>query len=261
MNWARDHRTGKLLPMEPNCCATIGIDPGDPIHALLLLSTGLTTSFGHCLGMCGPLQTAVAAAPPPSGGRIASTAIFHAGRLASYASIGAALGLAGPILRGAGSAQVAQALVSIAAGLVMLAFVFGARAGRIPSGGFPGRAAQAIVTWMRTLLGSSRRSHRFFLGVANGLLPCGPVALVAVAAASSQGPGQGALALLLFGAGTVPVLVALAFGSAWIGASARAAFARVGTFLVVMLSAQLVLRGSAALGFIRHLEIGRIVVW
>jgi sulfite exporter TauE/SafE len=246
--------------MEPSCCASVGIDPREPLHAALLLTTGLTTSLGHCLGMCGPLQTAVAGGPQPPFGRFAGHVLFHGGRVLTYAAIGATLGLAGPIVRGAGGTQTVQGIVAIAAGLAMLVITAGVRLPG-PGSGPAGGIASALVRRMEGLLGSSRASRRFLLGVANGLLPCGPVALVAFAAASAYGPLEGGFAMFLFGLGTIPVLLALAFGAARIGPGARRTLSRVGFVFVLVLASQLILRGGAALGFVPHVEVGPVVFW
>jgi len=210
--------------------------------------------------MCGPLQSAVASGPKPPFGRFSGHLLFHGGRVLTYAAIGATFGLAGPIVRGAGGTQTAQGIVAIAAGLVMFVFAAGVR---LPGHGgvFAGGFAHALVRRMEGMLGSSRASRRFLLGVANGLLPCGPVALVALAAASAHGPLEGGVALFLFGLGTIPVLLALAFGAARFGPGARYALSRVGFVFVLLLASQLLLRGGAALGFVPHLEVGSFVLW
>jgi sulfite exporter TauE/SafE len=242
------------------CCASVGINPGDPIHAVLLLSTGLTTSFAHCAGMCGPLHLAIGAGRsglPP----IASLAPLHAGRLSAYATIGVAFGLAGPAIRGVGASTELQAAISIAASLLMLTMVVLTGLGYAIPHRDPFRFSNFLSTRLRSVLSSPSKTKRFALGYANGFLPCGPVGLVAFAAATARGPLEGGLALFLYGLGTVPVLLLLGAGASWIGISTRLRLARIGLVVLAILSIQLLARGMAALHQIPHSEIAGVQLW
>ena len=73
------------------------------IDLLLMVSLGFLGSFGHCLGMCGPLSAVLAM----GAGRGRSVSLwqslrFHlllnVGRLISYGLVGAAIGAVGSVL-------------------------------------------------------------------------------------------------------------------------------------------------------------------
>ena len=74
----------------------------------LAFVTGLISSFGHCLGMCGGIvamysarQAALATAAgskPSFGSRIVSLLPVHLGRITTYTIFGALIGLAGSLL-------------------------------------------------------------------------------------------------------------------------------------------------------------------
>ena len=49
-----------------------------------------------------------------------------------------------------------------------------------------------------------------------GFMPCGLVIAALMAASTASGPLPAAMAMLSFGLGTVPVLVAVAWGGGWI---------------------------------------------
>jgi sulfite exporter TauE/SafE len=131
----------------------------------------------------------------------------------------------------------------------------------------PGEAG-AWTAPIRALLGTAsrasaplRRLGPIGLGMANGLLPCGPVALVAMGAASAPDPARAALSLVTFGLGTVPVLVGLTLGAATLRVRPRPWLARAGSVLLLLLAAQLSLRGLAAMGRLPHLEVGSWPLW
>ena len=99
------------------------------------------------------------------------------------------------------------------------------------------------------------------LGLANGFLPCGAVAAVALTAAASAHGGVGALLLLVYGAGTIPVLLAMGLVSTRLRPGLRARWYRVGASLVLVLAVQLILRGLAVMGALPHFRLGAVVFW
>lgn len=81
-------------------------------------------------------------------------------------------------------------------------------------------------------------------GMLNGLLPCGLVYTAAIGSAATASAWQGPLFMLLFGAGTVPAMVALRMGSGWIGNGLRQRLRAFAPVVVGSLGLLLVLRGS-----------------
>ena len=67
------------------------------LHLELILAVGFFGSFGHCMGMCGPLAAAFSLSQKQdSPSKMRSQILFHlllnAGRLFSYALVGALIG-------------------------------------------------------------------------------------------------------------------------------------------------------------------------
>lgn len=149
----------------------------------------------HCAGMCGGFATACAR---PRTGLLA----WHAGRLSTYALLGAVGGTAGGLLPGPAWLPAALAmllLVSFAAGLAGLA---PALAPRLPF-------------LSRVTAGVARRpgvAPRYAFGLLTGLLPCGMVYAALSMAVASGGAATGAAVMLAFGAATVPGLTVLSIG-------------------------------------------------
>lgn len=246
-----------------DCCHT---PAGIELQLAVLVAAGFTMSLGHCSGMCGPIAAAHAASQRSAGNRGArlarSLAWYHAGRLAAYVLIGSVF--AGMSRVGIQFSDAARGGVSIAAGLGMGLLVITAT-GRFPSRWhFPATWVNRSSCYIGRLLGATTAVRQAGLGVANGLLPCGPVATVAFAAAGAAAAGafwNAGLAMLAYGVGTIPVLVAIACGASWASARTRARLSRIGLALLFLVSVQLILRGAAAVGWIGHLAVREVVLW
>jgi sulfite exporter TauE/SafE len=72
---------------------------------------------------------------------------------------------------------------------------------------------------------------------------------------------MGTVAMLLFGVATVPVLILLGMGTGQLGVRARTVFHRIGAAVIVLIAAQLTLRGLAVFGVVGHLRFGEVVIW
>lgn len=195
----------------------------------------------HCIGMCGPIALAVPSMGPDRRSRVWSTALLNGGRLISYGSLGLAFGAFGEGLRLAGL----QHWVSLTAGALLLI------AALVPSllerMGTRGNLAMVISRLRGMLARHFRRTAPesiFLTGILNGLLPCGLVYAAAIGAAATESALHGALFMVLFGAGTLPALVALRLGSGFIGADARAYLRRLSPVVVGAMGLLLILRGS-----------------
>lgn len=240
-----------------SCCAAAST----PQDLAQIFAFGLLMSAGHCLGMCGPL-VCIASVPKEGRGAAASLALYHGGRVASYALLGALLGLAGGLMPAGADTIVWQGTLSLlaATGIVWVALgLFGlfplAKSG----------AGAKLSGWLVRTVGGIGAGHggwrRFALGAANGLLPCGPVYTVAVAAFAAGGATRGALAMGVYGLGTLPLLAALALGLRLVAPQLRLRFYRAGAALALVMGVQLGLRGMAALELVPHARIGEVVLW
>lgn len=177
-------------------------------------AAGLTGSL-HCALMCGPL--ACAPLPAAAGGRSGAAAAWHAGRLAAYLAVGAALGLAGGGLARALAERVQPLLPWLmAAGLAATALELGRRLPALPGLAAAGRR---LARWGARARPAGRA---FALGAATPLLPCGLLYGLFLAAVGTGSPAGGALVLGLFGLGSLPGLAAVQAGAAWSGRYPRA---------------------------------------
>jgi len=174
------------------------------MFAPLLL--GLAGSL-HCVGMCGPL---VLALPLDAAGKrhvIGQMLLYHSGRILMYATLGILFGLLGKGIALAGF----QKALSITAGLLMLVMAFAAWRFEQLVAGIPGFGtfSQRVKTQMGRMLRQNGAKALFTLGMLNGLLPCGMVYAALAGAIASFGGVEGGLFMLIFGAGTLPLLLAV----------------------------------------------------
>lgn len=250
--------------MIQSCCTTAATAPGDLAQLFLF---GLLMSAGHCAGMCGPLVCAVSLPARAEGAGAASahsaalfTAVYHAGRVSSYALLGAVLGMVGGLLPDQATAVAWQASLSLLAAAALF-WVALALFNVFPLASLPFAARASRFLSVRLLRARTSLAARYGLGVANGLLPCGPVYTAAVAALASASPAHGALAMVAFGAGTAPLLVALAFGARSLAPALRGSFHKIGATLALLMACQLALRGLAALEVVPHARLHEVVLW
>lgn len=143
----------------------------------------------HCLGMCGGLAVA-------GGGRGLEQAAWHAGRIGTYATLGALAGAVGHALPTPGWAG--------AVGMVLLVLFAAALAGFVPEPAIRWPGLARLGRWLAQRRGLAAR---FGFGATTGLLPCGLLYTALAVPVGLADPLYGALAMALFGLGTVPALV------------------------------------------------------
>lgn len=162
---------------------------------------GLVTSV-HCVGMCGPLSCSWAvSASPGASGFMRATGMYHAGRLASYALVGALAGMIGimPLKffqHGAGI--VLPWLLVIAFAIVGMGLETCLPKPPFLRAGV--RKVQAAAFRMRSV------ARAGLLGFATPLLPCGPLYLMFALAMANGSAIKGAEFAFAFGLGTLPLL-------------------------------------------------------
>jgi hypothetical protein len=98
---------------------------------------------------------------------------------------------------------------------------------------------------MAPLLQAPTLGGQALLGALNGLLPCGLVYVAATGALATGGLASGVAYMLVFGLGTVPMMLALSLSGSLLPAQLRLHLSRAIPVSVVLVGALLVLRGMA----------------
>ncbi len=171
------------------------------------LFLGFATSF-HCVGMCGPI---VISLPLPGQSRWQQAlggVLYNLGRAVTYGLMGVAFGLLGQGLSTLGF----QKMVSIIAGTLMIATAFFPSLFKFSDSLDHGlyRTVGSVKRALKHLLNIRSYSGLFLIGVLNGLLPCGPLYFAVMVSAGTGNVIESSLFMVMFGIGTMPLLLAVA---------------------------------------------------
>ncbi|MET1076423.1 MAG: sulfite exporter TauE/SafE family protein [Pseudomonas sp.] len=191
---------------------------------------------GHCLGMCGGLMGALTLAIPAEQRqrRFRLLLAYNLGRIASYATAGLLLGLAGWALANSPAVmllRVIAALLLIAMGLYLAGWWSGLT--RIEA---LGRGLWRFIQPLtRRFMPVDSLPRALLLGALWGWLPCGLVYSTLLWAASQGNALNSALLMLAFGLGTWPVLLATGLAAERLTALLRRRGVRVAGGVLVLL--------------------------
>lgn len=240
---------------------------------VLALVTGVISSFGHCLGMCGGIiavysarQTAQAgpgASRPGILARIASLLPLHAGRITTYTFLGALIGLAGSLLDRVGGMMGWQGVFSVLVGMAMILIAMSLM-GILPPIEVALTALTRGASPVRRLRGLfAQRSFlaTLSLGVLWGFLPCGLVFAMLVLAASTQTVWGGAFTMLVFGLGTMPTLLGFGLAANLLSPKLRGRLQSYAAVLILLFAVQTILRGLAVANVISSFSFGPVMLW
>lgn len=203
------------------------IEPAQAGGALLLGLSGA----GHCVGMCG----GIAGALNLGGARGTSiTLYYHLGRIGSYTLLGAMLGFA------AGSVDFVAWTMSLRylAGALLIGmglYIADLWRGMLVLERVGARLWQPVQRLAANWLPARRWYQGLMLGMCWGLMPCGLIYSSLAWAATAQNSATSALMMLLFGLGTLPVMMTVSFGASGIQTvlSRRGLRTAIGLLLVV----------------------------
>ena len=207
------------------------------ISALVL---GFMGSF-HCAGMCGPIAIALPLHGNSLPGKIFGATLYNLGRTLTYGIMGVLFGLLG---QGVALLGFQQKISVIMGALMILSALFPALFRNQYS---MEKSWFSFVARLKSSIGkmfSVRTfSSLFFIGMLNGLLPCG---LVYMAIAGAIGTGDvfiGTLYMILFGLGTIPMLLGISLAGNMLSLTIRKRINKLIPILVVLVGIFFVLRG------------------
>ncbi|HNU83482.1 MAG TPA: sulfite exporter TauE/SafE family protein [Thermoanaerobaculia bacterium] len=181
----------------------------ESVSLLGFFTLGLLVGFGHCVGMCSPFVLFVSRRyVPATGGRgavLAAQLWYTGGRITTYTLLGAIAGGVGSAVALAGSLLGLQRAAAVVAGAALVIWALVALSDLVPGLATGGRLFGKVAARLRGRV----PGHPYATGLFLGLLPCGPLYSVLIAAVGRGGPLAGATALALFGLGTAPALLGL----------------------------------------------------
>lgn len=212
------------------------------------LSLGFLGSL-HCLGMCAPLMLAFPMSRQQKWQLVSDALQYNFGRVLTYGLLGLLFGFLGKGLFIAGIQKEFTLFLGIVLLLVVL-FKINVEYHllRIP---IFQKYSQFIRHKISALM-RHRNSH-FLLGFVNGFLPCGLVYLALAGAVTTATAWNGAAFMLLFGLGTVPLMLSTFLLGRKLQNRFRTVLSYVGNIAMLALAIFLIYRG-VSVEFPRSLE-------
>lgn len=201
----------------------------------LLFVVGVFTSI-HCVAMCGGINLSQTVSTQKSDNAkitrksLMPSFLYNSGRVVSYTLVGAFVGALGSVVSFSGYAK---GIVAILAGGFMI--IMGINMLNI----FPSlkklnpRLPRFIVNFMNHE--KIKSNSQFYVGLLNGLMPCGPLQAMQLYALSTGDPIKGALSMFFFGLGTTPLMFGLGAISSILSKKFTNKMLQVSAVLVVVL--------------------------
>jgi sulfite exporter TauE/SafE/copper chaperone CopZ/plastocyanin domain-containing protein len=214
----------------------------------MLFVIGLITSV-HCIAMCGGINLSQCIPQSAVDGGQKRTAmrpglLYNLGRVISYTAVGAIVGALGAVISFSGTFK---GIIQLLAGVFMVIM---------------GLNMLGVFPWLRRLsprmpkiFARKIRSEKaeskspLYVGLLNGLMPCGPLQAMQLYALSTGSPFRGALSMLVFSLGTVPLMFALGALSSILSRKFTRRVMTAGAVLVVVLGLSMFTQGWRLSGF------------
>lgn len=229
---------------------------GSAVQLPLVFLGGLLGS-SHCIGMCGGFAVAVGLGTQSVKANAMRQGVWSLGRIATYTFGGAVAGYLGSRIGDWSAWSITQGALALLAGVLLVI------QGLLASGIVPRHPVRSgcklqKYTWLlpvgRMLRPTDDRgtpgrlSDTFVAGIVTGFLPCGLVYAYLALAAAGASVWSGSIVMLVFGLGTVPVMVATGVGASLLNLAVRAKVFRVAAWCVFATGVLTIGRGLAAFG-------------
>ena len=207
---------------------------------IFALMTGLVGSL-HCIGMCGPIAIALPLGKKSFLSKVLGGSAYNLGRIITYGLLGAIFGLLGQGIEMAGLQQWASILLGVAMILSIVAPAIFHGKIKIEQVFF-GYAGKMISSF-RKLFAISSLPSLFLIGLLNGLLPCGLVYIAIAGAINTNDIFSGIIYMIIFGLGTIPIMLAIPILGNMVGNKFRKKYSKVLSGFIILLGIIFILRG------------------
>ncbi len=215
----------------------------------ILFLIGLMTSV-HCVGMCGGICLSQCVnqkdtnQPVNKFAALRPSLLYNTGRVLSYTLIGGFVGALGSVISFSGTMK---GIVQIFAGIFMVIM------GINMLGVFPSLRKlnpRMPKFFARKIYAERNSKSPFYIGLLNGLMPCGPLQAMQLYALSTGSPLKGALSMFLFSIGTVPLLFALGALSSYLNKKFTSKMMSVSAVLVIVMGLFMFNYGTSLSGIV-----------
>lgn len=225
------------------------------IDLLLIGVLGFLGSFGHCLGMCGPLTVAFSLSDESLSSRkipFQFYLLLNLGRILSYALVGAMIGGVGSVLiasgQMAGIGSFFRQGIAILTGILLiilgLAQINPTVFHRFPII-HPLSPQNLHDRLSKLMVNISLQNHGFtplLLGLIWGFIPCGFLYTAQIKAAETGNISLGILTMLAFGLGTFPTMLGVGILTQKFTSDRRSQLFRLGGWITLLIGILTLLR-------------------
>lgn len=208
----------------------------------LLFTVGFLTSL-HCVAMCGGINLSQCVSDKfdkdDNLSKLKPGLFYNSGRIISYTLIGGMAGALGSVISLSGSAK---GMVAIIAGGFML--IMGLNMLNI----FP--FLRKLTPIMPRIFSNENNIKKgpFYVGLLNGLMPCGPLQTMQIYALGTGSFLSGALSMFIFSMGTVPLMFGLGAASSMLSGKFTQKMMKVSGVLVMVLGLGMLNNGLSLSG-------------
>lgn len=201
---------------------------------------GLTGSL-HCIGMCGPLSLALPTWQLSKTKKFVSLLSYQFGRVITYSLLGLIFGIAG---HGFYIAGIQQWFSMILGTLVLCSALLYFIQRHSINLSFLTSFYTSVQRWIGKILKTNPGISGFLLlGLANGLLPCGMIYIAIATTLSFIHLNQSVSFMTMFGLGTLPAMMLVAYSGQVIKPSIRVLFRKAIPYMIAIMGVMLILRG------------------
>ena len=211
----------------------------------ILFVVGLLTSL-HCIGMCGGI--CLSQCLKASGGEstafdgVKPSLLYNLGRVVSYTAIGGIVGGVGRVVSFSGGAK---GIVAIVAGMFMILMGIN----MLDLFPFLKRFNIKLPSYFgRKIYNNNGKHGSFYIGLLNGLMPCGPLQSMQLYALGTGSVAAGATSMLMFSLGTVPLMFLFGAVSSIFSKKFTKGLMKVSAVLVMFLGFIMLSRGMSLSG-------------
>ncbi|MDR2864145.1 MAG: sulfite exporter TauE/SafE family protein [Spirochaetaceae bacterium] len=215
----------------------------------VLLLIGLLTSV-HCVAMCGGINLSQCITKHDVSKSVrrpvalVPAILYNGGRVISYTMTGVIVGALGSVITVTGAMQ---GFIQVAAGVFMIIMALNML------DIFPAlrRITPHLPAFLANKINSQKAVNKgpLFVGLLNGLMPCGPLQAMQLYALSTGSPLNGGLSMFFFSIGTVPLMFGVGALSSLLSKRFTALVLKVGAVMVAALGLTMLSNGWALGGF------------
>lgn len=235
------------------------------LDLLLVMALGFAGSFGHCVGMCGPLAASFALTSGESRSwqqQLTFHVLLNLGRILSYGIIGATIGALSSVLVAGGELAGIDSLLRRSIALFMGGLLIWLGIRQIRPGWLPNLPLLHPLLkvglherFNRAMIGLAHHPHWWtpaVLGMVWGLIPCGFLYAAQIKAAATGNLWLGSATMLCFGLGTMPTLLGVGLSTAVLSQDQHSQLFRMGGWLMLIIGLLTILRTGEMQDYSSH---------